>query len=178
MSHSFKQISPTDHFGWHAAYLPVYERLFAPSKNTVNGVLEIGTDGGGGMLMYADYFRAAMVSGMDVSPTPECLKDNLRLNHIQRDAYTLEAVEMLTLYEPFAVIIDDGPHTIGSQEFFVANYPRLLTNDGLGIVEDIQDPADIAKLARCVPDGFASMAIDLRHVNGRYDDLLFVIWRA
>ena len=56
MSHRFNQITPTDKFGWHAALLPVYERIFAPFRDRDISLLEIGTDGGGGLRMYADYF--------------------------------------------------------------------------------------------------------------------------
>lgn len=183
MSHSFRQITPTDHFGWHAAYLEVYEKLFAHFKawtfshgDRIVRILEIGTDGGGGLLMYYDNFRQCIVHGIDISPTPECVK-RYGIFHTQGDAYTQDTLSFYRAMDLFDIIIDDGPHTIGSQEFFVQHYPHLLTGDGIAIVEDIQEPHHATHLASLVPEGFFSMVVDLRHVNGRYDDVLLVIFR-
>lgn len=179
MNHSFRQITPTDHFGWHAAYLEVYARLMERFRDIEIRLMEIGTDGGGGVRMYRDYFRNGMIYGIDISPTPEAARDQPGIMHLQADAYT---ESMLRAWEDFCpalfhIIIDDGPHTLGSQEFFVQNYTRLLTADGIAIVEDIQEPGHASHLASLVPDGFFSMVVDLRHCNGRYDDVLLVIFR-
>lgn len=186
MSHKFYQITPTDKFGWHLALLEVYEKLFAPFKaldmdecEKAVRVMEIGTDGGGGLRMYQDYFPYGMIYGIDIAPTPDAAKDQPRIMHLQADAYTTTMVNAWKQLCPslFHVIIDDGPHTLGSQEFFVQHYPNLLTPDGIAIVEDIQDWAHVAHLAALVPPGFFTMGIDLRHCNGRYDDILLVIFR-
>lgn len=178
MSHSFCQITPTDHFGWHAAYLEVYEKLFVPFKKQPIRLLEIGTDGGGGLRMYQNYFEQGAIVGVDISPTPDGVKNQPRVAHFQQDAYTVATVKSPVFgFYPWHIIIDDGPHTIGSQEFFVQNYPQLLTEDGIAIVEDIQEVGHVQHLARLVPEGFFSMGVDLRHCNGRYDDVLLVIWR-
>ncbi len=185
MSHSFRQITPTDHFGWHSAYLECYRRLFAPFKELDGDgyeipitLLEIGTDGGGGLRMYQDYFPAGNIVGVDISPTPDAAKGQPRITHLQFDAYTKQAISALELeYEMFEVIIDDGPHTLGSQEFFVQNYPSLLSEDGIAIIEDIQSIEHVPHLAALVPQGFFAMGIDLRSNNGRYDDILLVVFR-
>lgn len=130
--------------------------------------------------MYQDYFLEALIVGIDVSPTPDGVKDQPRIiHHHQMDAYQQSSVTFLGLsHHLFDVIIDDGPHTLGSQIFFVQNYPNLLTPEGIAIVEDIQDPAHIAQLQSVLPPGFHSMAIDLRHVEPtRYDNLLFCVFR-
>lgn len=177
MSHQFNQITPTDHFSWHSAYLEIYHKLFSPFKEEAITLLEIGTDGGGGLRMYQDYFPTAWIFGMDISPSPESVKAN-GITHYQMDAYTAESVDFWNrTHAKFTVIIDDGPHTLGSQEFFVQNYPNLLAPAGIAIVEDIQEYAHAQHLASLVPAGFFSSIVDLRHVNGRYDDLLLLIWR-
>lgn len=175
MSHGFKQITPTDHFGWHAAYLPVYERLFAPFKPRGLSLLEIGTDGGGGLLMYADYFPHGTIYGVDIAPTPASLLGVARVGHFQRDAYTSEAVYAFAKMD---IIIDDGPHSIESQEYFAANYSKALVREGIAIVEDVQDIGHFSRLAKALPLGFIGYGIDLRHDGDRYDNLLFVIERA
>lgn len=174
MSHSFRQITPTDHFGWHAAYLEVYEKLFAPFKDKPINLLEIGTDGGGGLRMYQDYFPNGIITGFDISPTPEAAKNQERIVHFQRDAYCKVTLE----FGMFDIIIDDGPHTLDSQEFFARHYPALLTPDGIAVIEDIAEHSHMAELQACVGPEFFTMGIDLtHHDNRRYDNRLLVIFR-
>ena len=166
----------TDHFTSHSALLPVYEKLFAPIRNTTNSILEIGVNDGGGIKMYSDYFQHAKAFAMDILPTPLGLGHGL-IQYFRRNAYAAESYELMRKHGgKFALIVDDGPHDLESQKWFIEHYPSLLAPDGLAIVEDIQSE-DIAKtLALFHPVGFNSAVIDLRHVNNRYDDLLFVIW--
>jgi len=166
----------TDHFTSHAALLPVYEKLFAPLKGTTGSILEIGTNDGGGIRMYSDYFQHAKCFGMDILPTPPALPNDGRIFHYQRDAYTNESVELMRkLGGKFALIVDDGPHDLASQMWFIQHYPALLSQDGIAIVEDVQESFYITTLAKSIRGDFNSMCIDLRYM-GRYDDLLFVIW--
>jgi hypothetical protein len=168
----------TDHFTSHRALLPVYEKLFSAIKDATNSVLEIGTNDGGGIKMYSDYFPDAKSFGMDILPTPQALKNEPRIQHFSRNAYTSESVELMRkLGDKFAMIVDDGSHELKDQIWFCKNYPALLTPDGLAIVEDIQDAKYLKPLSDAVLPGYCGMAIDMRHVNNRFDDLIFVIWR-
>jgi hypothetical protein len=178
-----KKLTPssiqTDHFTSHSALLPVYESLFAPIKDTSNSILEIGTNDGGGLQMYADYFPLAPTYGMDILPTPKEVLDSKNIRqHFQRNAYTVESVKLMKGFAPFALIVDDGSHTLEHQIWFCKNYPALLASDGIAIVEDIQDEKFLKSLLDAVPQGYCSMAIDMRHKNGRFDDLILVIWKT
>ena len=127
--------------------------------------------------MYSNYFRRALVFGMDILPTPKAFECDPQITHYSRDAYTVESVEMMRKEgEQFTLIVDDGPHTLDSQIWFCKNYPALLAPDGIAIVEDIQDEKFLKPLFGAVPPGFNGMAIDLRAKNGRFDDLILVIW--
>lgn len=126
--------------------------------------------------MYGVYFPRYKVLGIDINPRPSSL-DGSGIVHLQRNAYEQEQINELAWGPRFDVIIDDGPHSIESQEWFARNYPQLLASDGIAIIEDVQQPEYIQRIADCVPEGFIGYCIDLRHVNGRYDDLLFVIHR-
>lgn len=163
--------------GWHGAYLPVYAMLFAAIRDTENSVLEIGVDGGGSLLMYADHFERASIFGMDISPEPDALKGKQRITFFQRDAYADEAVKLCDKLGPFALIVDDGNHFIASQRVFCASYPRLLARDGIAIIEDVQSIDHFAQLATALSPEFFGFGIDLRMHDGRYDNLLFVIKR-
>ena len=76
------------------------------------------------------------------------------------------------------MILDDGPHTLESNIWFIQKYLPLLAEDGILIIEDIQDFSFIDILIKYVPNDFKKyiQVHDLRQIkNCRYDDLLFVI---
>jgi cephalosporin hydroxylase len=177
----FRFPAPTDHQpgGWHAGYMEVYHRLF----QTVGpgSVLEIGCDGGGGILSYADYFgddqKREFIS-CDISTRPDSLDANTSIRHYQGDAYRLDFIsEVLKSHAPYAAIIEDGPHTLSSQMFFAENFPQMLSVDGVAIIEDIQDASHVAKLHGKLPPDFFGFGVDLRWQDNRYDSLLMVIQR-
>jgi hypothetical protein len=56
------------------------------------------------------------------------------------NAYTPEMISFLKENEgKFDIIIDDGPHTWESQEWFFVNYYSLLNEDGVLLCEDIYE---------------------------------------
>lgn len=160
---------------WHGAYLEVYERLLSPLKNTTDPVLEIGVLGGGFTLALSDFFKNSHVMAIDIGPFPEALTGKSGITFHQKNAYLKTTVDSLA--SPFAAIIEDGSHFLTDQEFFVRNYPLLLSECGIAIVEDIQELGHVQHLAKLVPSGFFSMGIDVRHIGDRYDNLLLAIWR-
>lgn len=178
MSNRFTFPVPTDHApgGWHQSYPVCYDKLFGSIKEKAQRVIELGCDGGGGIRSYHDYFSNAFCLSVDISPMPDSLIGFPRIKHVQKDAYTPQFVAQLET-GGYDAIFDDGPHTLSSQEFFVREYPNLLSPDGIAIVEDIQAWEHVAHLAALVPPGFFAIGIDLRHVNGRYDDILLAVWR-
>lgn len=168
---------PTDKLGTHS-YLPIYERLFAPLRDAMYPVLEIGVDGGGSLCIWKEWFTQASIIGADINVKPPYIEGVDRVSHWQGDAYTADAAINFAKYAMYySVIIDDGPHSIESQRWFCANYPQLLSKGGIAIVEDIQRIEDAPSLHLALPTGFNSAIIDLRHVKGRYDDILFLAWR-
>lgn len=57
----------------------------------------------------------------------------------QYDAYTFNMLDLLKEKEgKFDIIIDDGPHTWASQEWFFMYYYSLLNEGGVLVCEDIQ----------------------------------------
>jgi len=75
------------------------------------------------------------------------------------------------------MILDDGSHLLEHMIFFITNYSKLLTNNGILVVEDIQDENWIQILMDNVPEELKSYVYvyDLRNIKGRYDDLVLVI---
>lgn len=169
----------TDHFTSHRAVLGLYERLFYPLQLSKDSILEIGTNDGGGIQMYANYFEGAEhCFAIDILPKPAGLTDP-RIQYIQSNAYTPYNVDNLSHFGgKFSLLVDDGSHELNDMCFFAKHFPKLLSENGVAIIEDIQEPNWTEDIAVHVPPGFVSCVVDLRHVNHRYDDLLFVIWRS
>ena len=77
----------------------------------------------------------------------------------------------------FDILIDDGPHTLESMKTFIQIYSKLLAKDGIMVVEDVQTLDWIPELIKAVPENLKMFVevYDLRHIKGRWDDILFVI---
>jgi hypothetical protein len=75
------------------------------------------------------------------------------------------------------MILDDGPHTLESMLYMVRHYPEFLKEDGILIIEDVQDIKWFKKLSDATPDNLKQYikCYDLRSTKGRYDDLVFII---
>jgi hypothetical protein len=60
---------------------------------------------------------------------------------------------------------------------FIKLYSKLLANNGILVIEDIQSIDWIPILTNQVPDNLKKFieVYDLRSIKNRYDDLLFVI---
>ena len=74
-------------------------------------------------------------------------------------------------------MLDDGPHSLESMTLFIVKYSLLLSENGILIIEDVQDINWINILHSYVPYNLKKyiQVFDLRHKKGRYDDILFVI---
>lgn len=156
------------------SYLATYEKLFQPKKETAKNVLEIGICHGGSIKLWSDYFSNATVYGIDIKVDQEWLRGYPRTKLSELDAYREEVVQdFVSKGIKFDVLIDDGPHTKESVVFFAKHYSQILADDGIMIVEDVQDMGWIADFEK-IPHLDVEV-IDLRKTKGRYDDVLFVI---
>ena len=74
-------------------------------------------------------------------------------------------------------MLDDGPHTLESQKQFIRLYSRLMTEDGILIIEDVQSWDWIDALRAEVPVDLRQYikVYDLRKNKGRWDDIVFSI---
>lgn len=168
----------TDH-----SYLPLYEKLLRPRKDTAKNVLEIGVQRGGSIKLWHDYFPNATVFGLDCIPISEVgdvVKNNGRIKlYTSVDAYNSTFIrnEFIVPSLKFDMVLDDGPHSLDSMKTFVNTYSRLLTDDGILILEDVQKWSWIENLLNEVPSELKKFVhtYDLRHIKNRYDDIVFVI---
>ena len=92
----------------------------------------------------------------------------------QYDAYTFDMLNFLKEKEgKFDIIIDDGPHTWSSQEWFFIYYYSLLNKDGVLICEDIFEgyQENLAKLKQ----DYGLYVLDLRINNNPNRDEIIAL---
>jgi hypothetical protein len=166
------------------SYLPLYESLFSEKKTYAKNILEIGIFHGGSIKLWRDYFDIATIHGLDMIEDDALrwtdIKYDDRINlYTGIDAYdeTFFNSNFLSKNIKFDVMLDDGPHSVNSQQKFIQLYSQLLTENGILIVEDVQSPSYIEELNSVVPDHLKNFVkvYDLRKQKGRYDDLIFTI---
>ena len=169
------------------SYVEAYEELFSAKRETATNVLEVGIGpympNGGSILMWANYFSKAKIHAVDIIPLEKVnpsLIPHPRIHlHTHNNAYQ-EAFfvnTFLSKNEKFDILLDDGPHTLESMVTFIKFYSQLMKDDGILVVEDVQDIAWIDTLKASTPDHLKPFikVLDRRPIKGRYDDIIFVI---
>jgi len=173
------------------SYIDVYEKLFKSKKELKNNILEIGIgwvkdENGGSIKLWRDYFKSSMIYGLDITK-PDLILDSIKNDEriilfLEKNAYDADFFQStFTIYInnniKFDILIDDGPHTIESMITFITMYSKILANKGIMIIEDVQSLDWIPKLIDAVPNHLKNYieVYDLRHIKGRWDDILFVI---
>jgi hypothetical protein len=162
------------------SYLALYDELLCRKKFTCKNMLEVGVCFGGSVELWDKYFPNATITALDILPEkalPELLKNQNKIRLISGDAYSPFLFTSLFRGKKFDFIIDDGPHTLESQIKFLTMYSMLLEDDGILIIEDIQDINYLEILKENThPDLKPYIkTFDLRKNKGRYDDLVFVL---
>ena len=174
--------SRTDKNTTHS-YLDLYQKLLQNKKQSATNILEVGICAGGSIKLWHDYFTNANIHAIDIQTIPQIWseiidKERIKL-HVETDAYNDEFFKktFLETNEKFDMVLDDGPHTLVSMVKFITLYSQLLKEDGILIVEDIQDYSWLEVLTNATPQHLKPFIriYDLRQNKNRYDDILFMI---
>ena len=174
--------------GTQHTYLGIYEYLFYKKKQTASVVIEVGIGcffekNGGSIKLWHDFFDIATIYGIDILPVErviESLLNNPRVV-LQCESNAYDPNFILENYTnkniKADIIIDDGAHTFESMITFLNLYLPILKDDGILIIEDVQNIEWIDSLKNVVPDDMKKYieVIDLRHIKNRYDDIMFVV---
>jgi hypothetical protein len=169
------------------SYLPLYQELLKSKKETAQNVLEVGIYKGGSIKLWSDFFTNATIYGLEdgtdiisINDTLEDLKNknNIKL-YLSHDAYD-EGVFKLNFLDKdvkFDLLLDDGPHSLESMIKFIKLYSQIMTDDGILIIEDVQEYELIEILKSVVPDHLKKYikVYDLRKNKNRWDDIVFSI---
>lgn len=163
-----------DKGGTHS-YIPEYERLLAPYRDGWNCFLEIGLAMGLSLAMWREYLPDAEIYGVDLSivfdPKPHTDTGTIL---IAADATKPEFLHYFSDIFRFDVVIDDGSHLTSDQVKTFNLLKPQMASGGIYIIEDILNlEASRAELENLHPK---HEVIDLRHVKGRFDDVLVVYY--
>lgn len=159
------------------SYIDVYDEYFASRKSTAAQVLEVGIFQGGSILLWQQYFTNAEVTGLDMQIHQNITNlDQERIRKLICNAYTHETIAKLS-DRKYDVILDDGPHTIDSMKFIATHYTPLLADNGILVIEDIQDIAWVEPIRAAFPENVRDKikVVDRRQVKNRYDDILIIL---
>lgn len=156
------------------SYIPIYEQLFSPLRETCTAILEVGVFDGGSIKLWDSYFPKANIYGFDLSlARNQYTSPSRRVHLIEADAYQLGIVKMFER-ESFDIVIDDGWHTLDSMCKFAALYHRLVKPGGYLVIEDLQQAAWGDLIRMYLPDSMEIQVIDRSALKGRPDDILLV----
>ena len=179
------------------SYLELYNDLLSSRRFTAKNVLEIGIgpalhypcvingytleSNGGSIKLWNDFFIHANIYALDIihySQVWDGIKNNDSIKlYTSQNAYDSNFVLNEFKSTKFDFIIDDGPHTLESMILCVQLYLPLLNDNGILIIEDLQQIEWLNILKSIVPDELKQYVTfyDRRNIKGRYDDIVFVI---
>ncbi len=162
------------------SYLPVYEELLKPYRETANNVLEIGLFNGASLVLWESYFTKAKVFGIDCDIKPHGGMADLTplipfYNISIGNAESKEDIKRFYKGIKFDVIIEDAGHDIEQQVRIYEVMKPYLAEGGIYIIEDVQDIDRHKVIFELLDKDKKIEIIDRRKVKGRYDDVLIVI---
>ena len=177
--HGFESEGGTDKNTLHN-FTGIYHYLLDQYRDSKGRLLEIGVQHGGSSLCWHEYLKEFHLDLVDIQDiVPDKIWHNMdpeRYEFYLADAYTKSAIEVFSEFK-YDVIIDDGPHSLHTQQFTVANYFNLLKPGGVLIIEDIQNVHHLTLLTETLKeeDRKGVRIFDVRETKGRYDDLIWAV---
>lgn len=122
-------------------YVDFYESLFQARRKHIQNLTEIGVSAGQSLQMWYDYFPNTEIHGIDI-----LIDEKVRLNLNNKNRIHLyqgdgtnenEVNKMGFMPNTMDLIIEDGPHTLESQERFLSIFWKYVKPNGLYIIEDV-----------------------------------------
>lgn len=162
---------PTDKGTTHR-YIDIYDQLLLPYKDRKINVLEVGVSEGGSIKLWSEYFTQAHITGIDIvkSARQGIFDDCKNITYVIEDIKNIKRTDFD--YAHFTIAIDDGSHELQDQLLFVQLFYPNIAQGGMLIIEDIQDINNQLPYFKGL--GLPFEIIDLRNIQGRYDDVLLI----
>lgn len=152
-------------------YIPIYEYLLKPYRDSAQKVLEIGVAQGYSLRMWNEYFNdKCTIKGIDIQKAKLCC-DNLDVTYGDS-----QNAQLWNSWDNFDVIIDDGDHSLYGQVKTAEVWLPKLKRSGIYIIEDVVsiDDNQLDSLQDICEDIYLYM-FDMRYVKNRYDDIMIIL---
>lgn len=154
----------TDKVNGHT-YGESYDDIFSNfDRNAPLDIIEIGTQKGGSLKAWRDYFPNATVTGIDIIDVVKPEYRDPSINYVVSDVKD---------YKPdreFDIVIDDGSHFLEDVLYTVDTFK--LKKGGVMVIEDTQDPNEWSRAVRDATD----YEMKTRDLRGAYDNFLIALW--
>jgi len=166
--------------GCNHSYTNYYDDILSKYKTKQINILEIGILNGASLHLWDSYFehKDTIICGLDITDNiyPEFKEMySERVSYKTGDNYYIEDnIPNEVKQIKWDIIIDDGSHDLQHQLDFYKIYEKLLSENGLLIIEDVQSIENLNIITNTYTD---LTQIDLRKNKDRYDDLLAVLIR-
>lgn len=150
-----------------------YDDTFQDIKDNKLNILEIGIQFGGSVRLLHDYFQNSEIHCIDIHDrwNNADIMDYPRLHRHYFNAYDIDNT-ISRLGTTFDIIIDDGPHTLESQIYFIENMGKLLNDGGILILEDVP-VSKIDLLTSLIKTEYK--VFNWYDINKRFDDVIIEI---
>ncbi len=130
-------------------YGVVYDELFKQfNRKAELNILEVGTQKGGSLLAWKEYFPNANVFGVDIE---DVVPNEYRKDTVTRTICDIKNYENTN---DFDIVIDDGSHYLGDIVYVISKYIVKLKEKGMIIIEDVRDPNLLYKVITNLLDDF------------------------
>lgn len=152
------------------SYLDIYEKILSPYQNGCT-FLEIGLALGDSIKLWDEYFNNSIIVGVDITLVfqPSIYKNKVIL--IEADATKQSFLGKIEDYN-FNIIIDDGSHMENDQVSTFNLLKHKIAPGGIYIIEDILSlDSNMTRFKSLHPN---CEIVDLRGVNGRFDNVLVI----
>ena len=123
---------------YHKYISNFYSEKFEKFKDKKINILEIGIQYGNSLKLWEYFFKNAEIYAIDISQY-YIHEYGENVNIFIGNAYDNKTIDYFKSNDiSFDIIIDDGPHTRETQDFFLQNYQELLKpSQSIIILEDI-----------------------------------------
>lgn len=139
---AIKYLSDKAELGYMSLYAEYFEKMGLTSEN-VRNVLEIGTNKGSSLRVWAEFFPNATIWGIDITRMYE-IKEIIEHPNIKTfliNQGSQSELEAFITYDvkniKFDIIIDDGSHDQYDQQLSLAKLFDLVRPGGLYVIEDL-----------------------------------------
>jgi hypothetical protein len=162
------------------SYDKIYDDLFQTYEHNCTKLLEIGFASGFSLLSYSEYFKNAVIYGIDIYDNRhEFVKTFPNINVYIGDATHDDTIKAFPF--EFDIIVEDASHLPEHQIQHFKDYSPYIKSGGVYVIEDIDQTNYMHVynnvLSIATQNGLTCELIDLREIKNRFDDIVIVCKR-